>query len=115
MSPEERMAAIETLERRANSVRNLQAQLDQLKKCLPFPERCEAVFRPLVNVNPYTIRPEGGPAGYLDDRLLRKVLERGITLMSEQLEAAIEVTLKGSEILSDELGENKPLTPESGS
>lgn len=92
MTPEERNRQIEVLMTRAKNVERMRQELDTLHRVFPLPDKFIATFRPLNSTDPY-----------MSDELLRLVLRKGIGLLIEQLEVAIEVTLEGSEVIAESL------------
>lgn len=92
MTPEERDRQINVLMTRAKNVERMRQELATLNKVFPLPEPFVATFRPLNTTDPY-----------LSDDMLRLVLRKGIGLLIEQLEVAIEVTLEGSGVISESL------------
>ena len=96
MERNERDRQIEVLTKRAAQVVRMQQELAALSNVFPLPEKFIAVFRPRDKTDPY-----------LSDDLLRLVLRKGIGLLIEQLEVAIEVTLEGSQVIRDGLDDQQ--------
>ena len=96
MDAEERSRQVNALTTRAAQVVRMQGELDALNRVFPLPERFIATFRPCDSIEPY-----------LSDELLRLVLRKGIRLLIEQLEAAIELTLEGSKVIEEGLDDGK--------